>query len=423
MANRSADTGPSAGLSVVVVGAAKSGTSALFSAIRSSGHWLAIYETNHQGQVHFLTTHSAPRRVTKVLLSRVVERGLDLTGFDHRVHIVRDPRDMLVSWMLFRPLLGGSARNPEFLSEFCGALRRKEADPRSVPLAELEDVYRRHGVGRPFAERFERAFADEDTVCERYPDLHRIRYEDFLAGEVADLARQIGVPVRTEVSVGQHIAHNERAKTAGGWRHWFTPPDVDTYRPLFEAQLRRHDYELDWTLEAAPRIDPETGSRYVEKNLERPRLVGAGRPEMLARAEYTPERIALLVSGVADGREAAMVELALVHLRGLGSAQDFGAARELLADAAARGNGYAMIHLGLAARYRVPGFGKASGAYFRQAVEVMGRRRATRLIGELNRGWQKHVLPATSTASGLAALPHRWRMRGRRGSRTFAISG
>ncbi|GAA0619631.1 hypothetical protein GCM10009547_22670 [Sporichthya brevicatena] len=405
---------------MVVVGAAKSGTSALFSAIRSQGDWLAIYEANHQGQIQFLTTHPAPRRVTKVLQSRIVERGLDLTGFDHRIHLVRDPRDMLISWILFRPLIGAAARDPEFVSEFCGALRRKEADPRSVSLADLEEIYRRHDVGRPFAERFSRAFADEAAVCERYPDMHRIRYEDFLASDVDDLARRIGVPIRTEVTVGDHIAHNERSKTAGGWRHWFTPVDVDAYRPLFDPALQRHGYDLDWTLATEPTIDPATGSGYVERNLTRPRLVGAGRPEMLARDRYTPERIEMLNSGVADGREAAMVELALVHLRGVNGPRDFAAARELLEDAAARGNGYAMIHLGLAARYRAPGFGKASGRYFRQAVEVMGRQRATRQIGEFDRGWREHVLPA-----GAAGRSQRWLLRGpwSRVLRTFAITG
>jgi len=385
---------------VVVVGAAKSGTSALFAAIRSSENWVAIYETGNQGQIEFLTSHPAPRCVTKVLLRRVVARNLDLAGFDRSVYLVRDPRDVLISWMLFRPLLAGSASSPAFVAEFLATLRRKEADPPSVSLHDIEAVYRRHGVGAPFVERFHRAFADELAVRARYPDMYRLRYEDFRAGEIDAVSRYLGVPLRTDVRVGEHIAHNERAKSSGGWRHWFTSSDIETYRPVFEEQLTRHGYDLDWTLASSPHIDPRTASGYLERNLGRPRLVGAGRAESLSRYRYTEERLSVLASGIADGREAAMIELAFVHLRGLAGPPDFDAARELLDDAIARGNGYAMIHRGFAAQNRLPGFGRGAAAHFASARNVLGERRAERLVEELDAAWREHVLPFLARSPG-----------------------
>jgi hypothetical protein len=42
-----------------------------------------------------------------------------------------------------------------------------------------------------------------------------------------------------------------RSRRAGNWRDWFCPDDVEHYRPLFSAFMRRYGYADDWTLESA----------------------------------------------------------------------------------------------------------------------------------------------------------------------------
>ncbi len=396
--------------SIVVVGAAKSGTSALFAAVRNVGEWLAIYEINNERQVAFLANHPAPQRMTKILVRRVVERNLNLAAFDKQVYIVRDPRDLLVSWMLFRPLLHNSTSDSDFMTEFLTALRKKEADPASVSIADLEAIYLRRGLDMPFARRLNRGFFDQKAVLGQYPEMHVLRYEDFLAGKVDAVAEYLGIPIQTKVRLGEHSGYNERSKSSGGWRHWFTPADVETYRPLFEKQLVKWDYDLDWTLAENPVINPATSSEYLERNRNRPQLIGNGPDQFLPAAAYTEERLSVLTSGISDGREAAMIELSLVYLRGVGFPQDVAAARDLLDDASARGNAYAMVHRGLGARYRVPGFGSDAASHFTAAARVTGRKRTDAMIAELDGPWRAHILPVTGKARPFAVPSERIRL-------------
>ncbi|GAA0619641.1 hypothetical protein GCM10009547_22690 [Sporichthya brevicatena] len=395
---------------IAVVGAAKSGTSALFAAVRNVGDWLAIYEMNNERQLAFLTNHPAPQRMTKILVRRVVERNLNLAAFDKQVYLVRDPRDMLISWMLFRPLLHGSAHDDDFWNEFVGTLRKKEADPASVSIADLEAIYLRRGLDMPFARRLRRGFSDQKHVLTQYPDMHVLRYEDFLDGKVDAVSEYLGIPIATKVRLGEHSGYNERSKSAGGWRHWFTPGDVETYRELFDPQLAKYDYDLDWTLASDPQINPATSSEYLERNRNRPQLIGNGPEQFLPADRYDDTRLAVLRSGVQDGREAAMIELALVYLRGVHQPQDLAAAKELLEDASARGNAYAMVHRGLGARYRVPGWGTDPGPFFSKAASIAGRKRTDQIILALDPAWRQHVLPAAGKARPFAVPTERIRI-------------
>lgn len=56
-----------------------------------------------------------------------------------------------------------------------------------------------------------------------------------------------------------------RTKEAGVWRDWFTPADVDYYRPLFQDFLVKYDYERDWTLDPNPRIAAEHSTLHVQR--------------------------------------------------------------------------------------------------------------------------------------------------------------
>ena len=59
-----------------------------------------------------------------------------------------------------------------------------------------------------------------------------------------------------------------RTKEAGGWRDWFTPADVEYFRPLFQDFLVKYDYEPDWALNPNPHIAAESSTLYVERMLE-----------------------------------------------------------------------------------------------------------------------------------------------------------
>jgi len=67
-----------------------------------------------------------------------------LQGFDRNVLIVRDPRDVVISWLLYKPLLADRHEDTGFIESFTDLLRRKESKPDAVSILDLEEFYATH---------------------------------------------------------------------------------------------------------------------------------------------------------------------------------------------------------------------------------------------------------------------------------------
>jgi len=74
----------------------------------------------------------------------------------------------------------------------------------------------------------------------------------------------MGVDVKRDVEVPDHKLRVVRSKRYGNWRDWFTPEDVDLYRPRLRAILERFGYPDEWELNDKPAIDHREGAGYVE---------------------------------------------------------------------------------------------------------------------------------------------------------------
>lgn len=390
---------------IVIVGMPKSGTSALYAAVKQHGNWHAIFEISNERQLAYLVRHAAPRKLAKILLSVVHEHGLDLAGFDRRIAIVRDPRDAVISWLLYRPFLHGNYRNQAFMDELLEWLERKERAPRAVSVQDLHAVYDRHGIGYTRPAQFRTLFEAERETLERYPDMAILRYEDFVDGRLDAPAAHLGVPLEAKPALGAHVSFNERSKSYGAWRHWFTPADVDVYRAGFDAYVQRHGYDTSWELAVDPVIPAATSSVHIRKHADRLLAQPESTGHLLERDRYTDERRAVLESAVDDGRETAMVELALVRRTGVYEPHDDAGAVALLEDVAARGNPMALVHRGLAHRYGVggPRDEAAASAAFARAVQIRGNRRTKQMMADYDALWAGGPAPspsATASADG-----------------------
>jgi hypothetical protein len=75
--------------------------------------------------------------------------------------------------------------------------------------------------------------------------------------------------------VADELRRVERTRRYGAWRDWFTPEDVEALRPSLQPYLDRYYRGGDWSLNEAPRIEPDHSSRYVERVVdEKRRLMG-----------------------------------------------------------------------------------------------------------------------------------------------------
>jgi len=260
-------------MKVIVAGLGKTGTTALFAKLQAA----LPAETRCLFEPRTLPSDSAGLEhvLAKVLIG--VGRTVDIDsfdGFDRKILLTRDPRDTLVSRVLYdiynEPALCADAAD---VDAFVGLVRRKEADPASVSMGELIRMY--DGVARRAI--FPRATQDPGVALEfqrSHPDYLCYRYDDLIRAEYGVIERFLGITVTPGVaSVPAELRRVARAKSSGDWRHWLTPSDVELFRPHFAPYLAANGYSDDWTLSAAPKIARAHASEYVLQ------LVGARRSE------------------------------------------------------------------------------------------------------------------------------------------------
>ena len=189
----------------------------------------------------------------------------------HLVLVVRDPRDTLLSALLFFPLWIARQRPEQNLAWVVQWLKHKEHQGRSVSLwPYFVEMLRQYGgmdadeASAWYCGQLE-AFL---KVCEMLSGMHTpcvVRYEDMMEsrGSFAQLEARIGC-LLPAVPLPQAYRSILRRGTVGEWRQWFTQEDVEYFRPLMQPYLRYHNYADEWTLASSPRINAATSLQYVQ---------------------------------------------------------------------------------------------------------------------------------------------------------------
>jgi hypothetical protein len=310
-------------VSVLVVGAGKTGTTGLYTSIkaavreRDGDRWYCLFEPATPAPFRGLRRFAPERPVlTKVMIHRLRRCEVRPATFEHRVLVVRDPRDVLVSRLLFRPLIRSSVRStsPERLERFLTALRDKERDPASWSVLGLHRLADELEISRSGFETIGRS-QQRIVGLDRRGAFHVSRYEDFVDGRLDGLADHLGLELaRQDAADGSWLGHIARAKGRGEWSDWLRPEDVDFFRPIFEPYMTHFGYGDGWDLAADPQIDPGTCSRYVERKL-------AGRRQQVQEryaepwstsSVREPEQVARLRDMADDGDAISCHRLALV---------------------------------------------------------------------------------------------------------------
>ena len=259
---------------VLVLGRAKTGTTVISKAIQHSipgaSYHLEPKQAAFFDGLHW--TRASNGTVVKIIFEHWEDRAAEREDlihdrrtlqFSHRVAIVRDPRDEIISRLYYYilPFISRFGYDREQVGQWLEVLRKKERAPGEISV--LEMVRRLRAItGRPVAEvpgglevygEFLRRGADR---------LHVVRYEDFMLGRVAALEEYLGVTLSAVRDVGD-LGWTRRSAAADNWRRLFTAEDVAHYREALAGPMARLGY-TDWRLERPERLDPDAGSRYVE---------------------------------------------------------------------------------------------------------------------------------------------------------------
>ena len=287
--------------------------------------WICVFEPSKPRQLNALRIHAPDSPVlTKVIVEREEDGGVMLDEFEHRVMMVRDPRDVVISGLLFRPLVVrsirrvGDAENQRFLA----ALEEKEAEPTSW------SVHALHGLADELgyvANPWDSIRTQNLSLSARIADdgYFAMAYEDFVDTKFGALSDYLGFEVSPPESDDdrQWLSHISRSKGYGAWRDWFLESDVDFFRGLFGEFCTTHGYD-DWELAPEPSIDPTTSSLHVRSRL-------SGRKEQMAAAagevplaDFTADQLSTLEGQASDGVVSAIRRAAQVRRHGPASLRD-----------------------------------------------------------------------------------------------------
>ena len=127
-------------MNILIHGAGKTGTTALFYSIRQalSGTVAELFEPG-QPKLDAALSTSVDHVLAKILLRETIE--IPDERFPWKIMLVRDPRDTLISRLLYATWHAGFRADPGCMDTYLTLLRVKERDPRSIPFKDLFSTF------------------------------------------------------------------------------------------------------------------------------------------------------------------------------------------------------------------------------------------------------------------------------------------
>lgn len=251
------------GMKILIAGQGKSGTTALY---------YKILEALPLDTMTLVEPLVCPDTIATTTLAKILidpPGRVDVTSFDHfnfKILLVRDPRDNLISRLLYRPYNRQDfVKDETAVADLLSLLAKKEVSPSTVSVGDLITCFDRHtGI-----DSLPRLTGHPDTGLSfeaAHPDYHVMRYEDMIDGNWMSLSEYLQMNLSAgRAEVGLEHQRVVRSADYGQWRSWFLASDIDFFKPYFQSYIEHYGYSDDWTLEDSPSLSPQTASLYVLK--------------------------------------------------------------------------------------------------------------------------------------------------------------
>lgn len=252
---------------VLIVGEGKSGTTALLRSISTTlDDPVELFEPLEMTEDDLVPESLV---IKKLLLSWKPSERTVLDRFDKRVLIVRDPRDRLISQLLYDAYNKADRLNADQREKWLEVLRRKTENPKGVSFIHLinawwrfsrTDLISHHVRATDRSGSFQRRFGSQ---------FFTLKYEDYVDGSFEAIDEYLGVTLAPGEVQGSET-RVARSGTHGEWRDWLTPIDVKMLRPMTHDWLKDTGYDFrDWELNEPDGLDPATTVDYVQSLFDR----------------------------------------------------------------------------------------------------------------------------------------------------------
>jgi len=294
-------------MKICIVAPAKSGSTAIYNTVRTAlsreGYCYSFFEPQRPYPILRLKNYDfAEPFVTKIMVSRMVSEKSDfhMDWFDKRILLVRDVKDLMISELLFRPLIAPAEISAEAIAEFVALIKDKERNPQGRSVIELHKRADALGVSSLNWEIYRTILCRLQVLRARHA-CAVVHFEDYARGDYSAFRQILSMPIGPTNLDGTWVSHIQRKGQSGEWRKWFTPEDLEFATGFFGEYNAAFGYETarNHSFNAEP-LDPQFGSTHVEKKftLRRKQM------DMLNNADAqveTAEELEVLISRARDG--------------------------------------------------------------------------------------------------------------------------
>lgn len=268
-------------MKIVILGLSKSGTTALFFRLKQAlpSKTITLFEPQKfdpsivgaNGSRGLLNLGRNQDVLAKVLpFKRHDPPDIEsFAEFDKQILIVRDPRDRLISKLLYAIYDSTFFLDERKVRSLLEVLNQKEVDPAAVPVRQIVEIFERLN-GESFVFDQWIVSYQRDSIQRpldfhnSHPDVFLFRYEQLIDDELDSLENHLALPLgRGDTPLDSEFERVARTKSYGNWRDWLTNEDVEQFKPGLQPFLDRYYPDANWDLNAAPAIKPAHSSEYV----------------------------------------------------------------------------------------------------------------------------------------------------------------
>ncbi|MCO4756217.1 MAG: sel1 repeat family protein, partial [Bacteriovoracaceae bacterium] len=325
----------------------------------------SLFEPAHLNETKAALNFEVDDVLIKFMVHKLDKNGFKNNMFDRNVVIVRDPRDFVVSSLLYRFNSPNVVKDEKLYSSLYDAFLRKERDPSSISCIDLLRMFNKSAPSllRKNIQEMQASI----KALSKTKNVFVYKYEDMIDGKYSSLESYLGCSIVKVPEPDGWTSKIARSKGYGDWKNWFTNKDIAYFGQSVEGFLHDFVYDEDWDLNTELSISSSSCSEYITRLKSR-----VLRDPLYKTTELSPEYIEGLHSAVDDGKNVAMHKLAMLYLDGSDYLkQDFDKAMSLFDLSSKLGNHNSTIQLGdlFLSNSKFKDLGRARSIYRRGAID------------------------------------------------------